>query len=749
MSENETTTDILEGLIAKLMFLDYTDKDAVVEIGVGLEEVFDALAASPDKVTGLLGLILESVQALHADSSDDPDNVIKSVADGLASIRGWLTGEAVDGKGLSLEQAAIALNALCGGDVAAQEADAPVAQEPEPEAPEESPAEAAPVELSSILPDDTDEEILKEFVIECMDHMANAESALLDLESNPDDVEVVNTIFRAFHTIKGTSGFLGLEQIQAVAHLGENLLDRARDGELKITGGYADLALRSCDALKFMIEGLSGAKPGDEIDSPDDLTDLLAVLKDPAASGVTEDSDTEPMRVGEILVGKGQADLDDVEQAAETQGSQPIGKTLVEQGGAKATDVAKALRTQQAQGAVKKAAESTIRVGTDRLDSLINMVGELVIGHSMVSQDPVVIDGQHDRLTRNVAHAEKIIRQLQDLAMSLRMVPLKPTFQKMARLVRDLGRKAGKSVQYVTDGEETEIDRNMVEALNDPLVHMIRNAVDHGVEAADKRAADGKSPTGTVKLRASHSAGNVVIELTDDGKGLDRDKILAKAIEKGLVTADKTLSDSEIFSFIFQPGFSTADKITDVSGRGVGMDVVKRGIESLRGRIEIASTIGEGSTFTIRLPLTMAITDAMQLRVGTQMFLLPTVSIERSFRPEADVLSTVSGRGELIMHRGDLLPIFRLHELFSIPGAVTEPTEGLLIIVENEGKRFALMADEILGQQQCVVKSLGEYMGHIPGVAGGTILGDGRVGLIIDASGLMQFAIERTTEIAA
>ncbi len=718
---------------------------------MGTEEVFGALAASPDAVTGLLGLILESVQALHAGSADNPENVVSAVADGLAAVRGWLTGEAVQSKGPSLEQAAISLKALQGGEDLSEVTDEPDVEAPansnESETPQELPAEVASEEISAILPADTDEEILKEFVIECMDHMASAESALLDLESSPDDVELVNTIFRAFHTIKGTSGFLGLDQIQSVAHLSENLLDRARDSELKITGGYADLALRSCDALKFMIEALTDAQPGEELLVPDDLSDLLVILKDPSASGVTEDADVEPMRVGEILVGKGKVDPQDVEKAVETQAGELIGETLVKQGTAKATDVAEALRTQQNQG--KKASEGTIRVGTARLDSLINMVGELVIGHSMVSQDPVVTDGLHDRLTRNIAHASKIIRQLQDLTMALRMVPLKPTFQKMARLVRDLGKKAGKSVQYVTDGEDTEIDRNMVEALNDPLVHMIRNAVDHGVETADKRTAAGKSSTGTVKIRASHSAGNVVIELTDDGKGLDREKILAKAIEKGLAQPDKTLSDSEIFSLIFHPGFSTAEKVTDVSGRGVGMDVVRRGIESLRGRIEIASTVGQGSTFTIRLPLTMAITDAMLLRVGTQMFLLPTVSIERSFRPEKEAISTVSGRGEMVMLRGDLLPIFRLHKMFSIPEAVTELTDGLLIIIDNEGKRFALMADELLGQQQCVVKSLGEYMGHIPGVAGGTILGDGRVGLILDAAGLMQLVTAPAAGMAA
>jgi two-component system chemotaxis sensor kinase CheA len=368
------------------------------------------------------------------------------------------------------------------------------------------------------------------------------------------------------------------------------------------------------------------------------------------------------------------------------------------------------------------------------------MVGELVIAQSMVAQDPQVTSGHAPRLQRNVSHAGKIIRELQDLTMSLRMVPLKGVFQKMNRLVRDLARKSGKKVQFVTEGEDTEIDRNMVESLNDPLVHMIRNSVDHGIEQPDTRTENGKDESGTVTLRAYHAAGNVVIQLEDDGKGLDRERILAKAVERGLIDNNKELSDAETFMLIFQAGFSTAEKITDVSGRGVGMDVVKRNIESLRGRIEVASKKGEGSTFSIRLPLTMAITDAMILSVGEETYLLPTVSIEQSFQPPAGSISTVSGQGEMVMLRGELLPLFRLHSLFNVPKAVSDPYEALLIVIEGGGHRCALMVDELLGQQQVVIKSLGRGMAKVPGVSGGAILGDGRVGLILDATGLLQLA---------
>jgi two-component system chemotaxis sensor kinase CheA len=614
-------------------------------------------------------------------------------------------------------------------------------------APVSAEIEPATFDTPATLPEECDPELMKDFIVECLDHLTNAEAGLLDLETNADETETINVIFRAFHTIKGSSGFLGLDRIQKTAHLAENMLDRARDGQIRILGGYADLALKSCDALRTMIEGLEGLSEGDPLAVPEGLGELLGVLENPEAAGVSDEQVVEPVRLGDLLVGGG-VDRDVVEQAAAEPSDKPLGERLMESKAVKPEQVAKALRTQksmagqgqQASGGAK--GEQSIRVGTDRLDSLINMVGELVIAQSMVAQDPTVASDEAGRLSRNVSHAGKIIRELQDLTMSLRMVPLKATFQKMARLVRDVSRKAGKQIQFVTEGEDTEIDRTMVESLGDPLIHMMRNACDHGVENAEDRVAAGKEPMGTVVLRAYHSAGNVVIEITDDGKGIDRNKVLAKAVERGLVEKSKAkeMSDNDAFMLVFQPGFSTAEKITDVSGRGVGMDVVRKNIESLRGRIEISSKVGEGSTFTIRLPLTMAITDAMLCSVGEQRYLLPTVSIEQSFRPEAGTVSTVTGRGQTVLLRGELLPIFRLKDLFGIAGGIDNPQDGLLIIIEGEGKRCALMVDELLGQQQVVIKSLGSVLGSIPGVSGGAILGDGRVGLILDAGGILKVA---------
>jgi two-component system chemotaxis sensor kinase CheA len=363
----------------------------------------------------------------------------------------------------------------------------------------------------------------------------------------------------------------------------------------------------------------------------------------------------------------------------------------------------------------------------------------------MVTQDSTVHQVGNHELLKKVTHAGKIVRELQDLTMSIRMVPLKNAFQKMARLARDLARKNKRQVNFIPEGEDTEIDRNMVDVISDPLVHMVRNAIDHGIEPPEVRAANGKSAAGMLRLAAYHSGGDVVVEMEDDGKGLDRGKILEKAAAKGLIDADKSLSDSEVFDLIFAPGFSTADKITDISGRGVGMDVVKRSVEALRGRIEIASESGKGSKFIVRLPLTLAITDGMLVQVGTERYIIPTVDIKLSFRPDQQSLSTVAGRGEMVMLRGDLMPLFRLHRLFDIAGAVEDPIKGLLVVVGDGTRRCALLVDELLGQQQVVAKTLGDGLGRIQGVSGGAILGDGRVGLILDPSEIVALARQGTS----
>jgi two-component system chemotaxis sensor kinase CheA len=320
------------------------------------------------------------------------------------------------------------------------------------------------------------------------------------------------------------------------------------------------------------------------------------------------------------------------------------------------------------------------------------------------------------------------------------MIPIKQTFQKMERLARDLARDFGKKVQFVTSGEETELDRTVVEEIGDPLVHMVRNALDHGLETTAARVTAGKPEAGTIHLKAYHQGSNIVIELQDDGRGIDPDKIYKKAVEKGIVAAGETLSRDETLALIFAPGFSTAEKVTSVSGRGVGMDVVKRNIEKLRGKIEITSEVGHGSTFKIKLPLTMAIIDGLVVRVGDDRFILPSTSVQRALRPAKEAISTVHGEGEVLDLRGRLVPIHRLHRRFGIQHQADNPWDGIVVIVEHSGKVSALLVDEMVSKQEVVIKNLGAFMQSLPGVSGGAILGDGNIALILDPATLLQAA---------
>jgi two-component system chemotaxis sensor kinase CheA len=446
-----------------------------------------------------------------------------------------------------------------------------------------------------------------------------------------------------------------------------------------------------------------------------------------------------PPRLGDILVAQGKVSREGVEAAVASQGQEPLGITLTRSGSVSLSDVGQALRMQRLMARSEPAVESSVRVRIDRLDRLIDMVGELVIAHSMVPQAAVVShDGYHDFL-KKMTQVGRIVRELHALSMSMRMVPLKATFQKMARVVRDVAQKSGKLVHFVTQGEETEVDRNIVEVVAEPLVHMVRNAIDHGLEPPDTREQLGKQRIGTVLLAAYHTGGHVVIVLQDDGKGLQRRTIVEKALAMGLIASDTGMSDNEVFQLIFTPGFSTAERLTDISGRGVGMDVVQRGLEALKGRIDITSEVGRGTTFTLSLPLTLAMTDGTVVRVGQAHFIIPTIAVSMSFRPEPEAMCHAE-RGECVVLRGALLPVLRLHRLFDISAVEPDPTKGLLVVIKDGEKRCAILVDELLGQQPVVTKSFGAVIGHLPGISGGAILGDGRVGLLLHPPGLMALA---------
>jgi len=394
-------------------------------------------------------------------------------------------------------------------------------------------------------------------------------------------------------------------------------------------------------------------------------------------------------------------------------------------------------------GGVNTSATATVRVNTAKLDSLMDVVGELVIVHSQLSETARRFGTAAPPLAGNVSQLNRITKELQETAMSLRMIPIQPTFQKMERLARDVIRECSKSALFSTVGGETELDRTMVEEIADPLVHMVRNAIDHGLEPEAERVAAGKPASGTVTLRAFHQGGQVIIELRDDGRGLDPEKILAKARRQGLVPAGAAPSEAEIFQYIFLPGFSTADQITALSGRGVGMDVVRRNVERLRGKIEIASELGKGATFTVKLPLTMAIIDGLVVRVGEDRFILPASSVQRALRPTRDSLVPIQGCGEVLNLNGRMIPVQRLYRHFGISAQAQEPWEGILVIVESSGQTRAILVDEMVSKQEVVIKNLGSFLQGLTGttgVAGGAILGDGNIALILDPAALVQAA---------
>lgn len=584
-------------------------------------------------------------------------------------------------------------------------------------------------------------ESLPEFVSEARSHLADSEVAMVELSREPDNVENLNLTFRAFHTIKGVAGFLNLTSVVELAHVAETLLDGGRSGRFVFDAPDIDLVLAAGDMITQMIDALEGQ------DAP--TVGDWQRLKDQLAARAGRSGDEEPQPA---------------EPAASTQESvaeqQPERKAVPSKEEAAASEVAPGSSEEQARQAAEKAAvvkpqppakpktevkaariERTIKVSTTRLDMLVDMVGELVIAQSMVLQDPAIQRLDSQGLTRNIGQVGKITRDLQEAAMSLRMVTVKSTFQKMARLVRDVASKSGKRVNLTIAGEDTELDRNVVEQISDPLVHMIRNAIDHGIEAPADRSDAGKDEEGQLSLSAYHQGGSIVIEIQDDGRGIDRNKVFEKAVSKGLVPADtnaQSMSDSEVFNMIFLPGFSTAEKVTDLSGRGVGMDVVRRNIEALRGKIEIESVLGSGTTFRLRLPLTLAIIDGMIVRVGKSRYVVPTLSIEQSFRPNVDDVHHVVDRGECVHVRGAVLPIYRLKNVFAQTDGSDDLEEGILIVVEVDGQRSCLFVDEIVGQQQVVIKSLGMSRDRIVGLSGGAIMTDGRVALIIDVGTLVD-----------
>jgi two-component system chemotaxis sensor kinase CheA len=388
--------------------------------------------------------------------------------------------------------------------------------------------------------------------------------------------------------------------------------------------------------------------------------------------------------------------------------------------------------------------ENSIRVSTDKVDLLLNLVGELVITQSMLMQYGTGLDSvEHENLLNSISLLQRNSRELQEAVMSIRMMPIAFVFNRFPRVVRDLAGKLDKQVELKMVGENTELDKGFIEKLSDPLTHLVRNSLDHGIEAPDVRRAKGKKETGLLTLRAFHEGGSIVIEVTDDGAGLRRDKILAKARESGLPVTD-SMSDSEVWALIFEPGFSTAAEVTDVSGRGVGMDVVRKNIVAMGGRIDISSMVDIGTTMTIRLPLTLAIMDGMSIKIADETYVLPLNYILESLQPKPGEVKTIAGRGQVVSVRGEYLPIIGVAEFFAIEPLLAQPDKAILIIVESGGQKVALMVDELLGQQQFVVKNLEANYRKVEGLSGATIMGDGRVALILDVAAIVRANLQKT-----
>lgn len=648
------------------------------------------------------------------------------------------------------------------------------------------------------------------FYVEAAEHLEAMEAALLQLESMPGDRELLNSVFRAAHSIKGGSTTFGVNEVGRFTHVLENLLERLREGTTTTTTELIELLLDSVDIIQQLLAAdKDGADPPTRVD---EVYRALQQVNDRLAGGDSthaapaeatpnsiagENSDSakqgrytvtfrpsrdffrfgqEPLlllrelhELGRVLANTiddqqlpplaelqfedcylnwrleietsaSEQALHDVfmfldssstytinrqqEQVSEQLEAEPIVEERRSGTDRRGKSVA-ANRTNDSE---------TVRVDRQRLDELINQIGELVIGASMVEQDLLSIAGGHS--LESMSALGKIVRDLQEMSLALRMVPIAATFQKLNRVARDVAKKVDRQIIFVTEGDDTELDKSVVDQISDPLIHMVRNAVDHGIEPADVRIAAGKDVAGTITLRAYQQGGNIYIEMSDDGKGLDRKRILQKGIERGLVAPDATLTDAEICNLIFQPGFSTAAQVTDVSGRGVGMDVVRRNVEALQGSVTIRSVEGQGSTVTVRLPLTLAILDGLLVRLTQEVFVIPLLSVIESICIRAEEIRSIVEVGEVITLRGQVVPLFRLHSLLNIPRSTADDSSGLMVIVEDQGRRMALMVDELLGQQQVVIKNLETNFVKVPGVAGATILGDGRVALILDIFGV-------------
>jgi two-component system chemotaxis sensor kinase CheA len=678
---------------------------------VQLREAVDG--GAPDHIRGLAAEALKLVEP-------EPGRAVLLTVDTIALLHDWQP---------RMEEAVIAWSRQPSPASAVATPPAP----PAPPAPESllpappASASVADEQLVSILPADADPELMRLFCAEAQDLLRDIEQGVLVLEERPGDAGTLATVFRAFHTFKGNASVMKLAAPQRVAHELESLLDAARRGSLLLDRAAIDVILAGADVFERFIAEMTaqieGLNRGRQIPLP--MASVMERSKAVLAGLAASPPAAAPAAVSVPRSAAPIAPAPPPPPASASPAQSPPA-------------LAPPAPVSEPVAARPAASAGLVRVDTLKLDGLIDLVGELVIAQSMVVQNPALQHVSNEQLASCLGQLRGITSELQQTALALRMVPVRATFQKMSRLVRDLSQQVGKEFRLVIEGEETEIDRTIVEELSDPLVHMIRNAADHGIEPPADRVASGKDAVGTITLRAFHRGGAVVIQIQDDGRGLSPQRIRGKAIERGLITADEVLSEREVLDLIFAPGFSLAARVTDLSGRGVGMDVVRRNIERLRGTIEIDSAERAGTTFTIMVPLTLAIIEGLLVKVGDERFIVPTLSVRESFRPLPEMLSVVQGRGEMVSVRGRLTPLLRLGDHLGIRADVADPAQGIVMVLEAGKDSRCVLVDELVGKQEVVIKSLGETFRDRQEFAGAAILGDGRVGLILDASGLVR-----------
>ena len=622
------------------------------------------------------------------------------------------------------------------------------------------------------------------FFEESAELLGEMERLLLQLDIDAPVKDELNAIFRTAHSIKGGAGTFGFSEITGTTHILESLLDKLRNDQLRLRSEMVDVFLKAVDVLKMQLAGRQSGIEVDEQAVADICKRLHGLAEEEEEAAAAEAAAPAP------VAAKG--------HAAPAAGAVPGAAEPVDRGVACGIDPSPenlyAILTSDAAGsaaaqsygffteklpqarenheeaprrrAADSAAEpvpkhgrragdrgeaaeaSSIRVGVEKVDQLINLVGELVITQAMLAQtasrvDPVL----YESLMNGLATLERNTRDLQESVMSIRMMPISFVFSRFPRVVRDLAGKLNKQVELKTVGEGTELDKGLIEKIADPLNHLVRNSLDHGIETPDRRLAAGKDPKGTITLRAFHQGGNIIIEVADDGGGLSRAKILAKARERGLPVSDD-MSDQDVWQMIFEPGFSTAEVVTDVSGRGVGMDVVRRNIRGMGGSIEISSLLGTGTCISIRLPLTLAILDGMSVGVGKEIFIIPLTYIIESLQPAPGDIRTISGQGSVVQVRGEYLPVVALHEKFNLKSNVADMDKGIMVILESEGAKTALFVDELVGQHQVVIKSLETNYRKAQGISGATIMGDGKVALILDVAALVRFSKHEFLKVA-